>query len=94
MAGTETNRKGDLRFIQRVSEPSGASKKFGEVDLPTDVSVRFTLETYLKSYATLDKKFAKASSPHDKFDISVQILKKAFNIKEYDCPPDKPDALD
>lgn len=56
--------------------------------------MRFTLETFLKSYATLDKKFNKASSPHDKFDISVQVLKKVFNIKEYEVPAKQPDALD
>lgn len=65
------------------TKKSFMQQRFQKVEHPEDSAKRFTLDAFMKSYKALEKKFHKGI-PADKFDISIQVIKKVFNIKHYD----------
>jgi hypothetical protein len=46
--------------------------------------LRSTLDLFFKFYTTIDKKWEKAKDDDEKFEISLQIMKRIFNIKSYE----------
>ena len=48
-----------------------------------ELDAKYNLEAFLKSYIVLGRKFEKSHSPHDKFEVSLQVMRKIFNLKEY-----------
>ena len=59
-------------------------KVFGAVEVPADVNLRNTLDSFLKNYPLTLKKWEKTKILGDRFDISMLVMKKIFNLKHYD----------
>jgi hypothetical protein len=59
-------------------------KVFGSVEIPMDVNLRYTLDSFLKTYHTTEKKWQKTKNLGERFEISMLVMKKIFNLKHYE----------
>jgi hypothetical protein len=48
------------------------------------VNLKYTIDGFLKSYSTTERKWENAENSKDRFELSTQVMKKIFNIKHYE----------